>query len=103
MRAKQYAVAGLFLILLAGTVRSETPEIRSMGKIEGGSGSLQVDRYSAPFVADWNSDGRKDLIVGQYMWGNVLLFVNRGTDLNPSFDRGRLILCGEEPITTSFS
>jgi hypothetical protein len=40
-----------------------------------------------PFVADWNNDGRKDLIVGQAD-GSVKLFVNVGQEGAPAFAAG---------------
>jgi hypothetical protein len=40
-----------------------------------------------PFVADWNNDGRKDLIVG-LADGSVKLFTNIGTEAAPAFDAG---------------
>jgi len=103
MRTVTLFASGLIFLVLFSAARADLPEIRAAGKIEAGSNPLQVDRYSVPTVADWNNDGKKDLIVGQYMWGHVSLFVNHGTDLNPSFDGGRLIRSGEEPIATTFS
>jgi len=40
---------------------------------------------TVPFVADWNNDGKKDLIVGQAD-GSVKLYVNSGSEKEPSFD-----------------
>ena len=44
----------------------------------------------APRVVDWNNDGRKDLILGE--WNgcgsyNLLVYLNNGSDVSPSFDR----------------
>jgi hypothetical protein len=36
-------------------------------------------------VADWNGDGRKDLIVGYQTAGKVALYLNAGSDANPVF------------------
>ncbi|HLG22860.1 MAG TPA: FG-GAP-like repeat-containing protein, partial [Candidatus Manganitrophaceae bacterium] len=41
-------------------------------------------RYIAPFVVDWDNDGRKDLIVGNTT-GEVVFLKNSGTDLAASF------------------
>ena len=43
---------------------------------------------SAPRVVDWNNDGRKDLLVGEWCGNGVGLFVylNAGTDKSPVFD-----------------
>ncbi len=44
-----------------------------------------VGSYSAPTTADWDNDGRKDLIVGQLSGGKVRLYMNEGTDRAPVF------------------
>lgn len=37
-----------------------------------------------PFIADWNGDGRKDLIMGRNR--GIYVYVNKGTDNAPDFD-----------------
>jgi WD40 repeat protein len=44
-----------------------------------------------PRVLDWNADERKDLLVGLGD-GTVKIFLNTGTDENPTFDSGTNIL-----------
>jgi hypothetical protein len=46
---------------------------------------MDVGSWSAPTTADWDNDGRKDLIVGQYSLGKVRLYMNEGTDRAPLF------------------
>ena len=48
---------------------------------------LPVVNGAAPFVVDWNNDGRKDLLVGQSE-GQVTLFTNIGLNEAPVFDAG---------------
>jgi hypothetical protein len=49
---------------------------------------------AAPFVADWNNDGRKDLLVG-LTDGSVKLFLNAGLEAAPAFGAGQdLIVAG---------
>ena len=50
----------------------------------GASLGLPVMPGAVPFVADWNNDGLKDLLVGQAD-GTVKLFVNGGSDAAPAF------------------
>ncbi|HYW78001.1 MAG TPA: VCBS repeat-containing protein, partial [Thermoguttaceae bacterium] len=50
---------------------------------------IQVDNYSVPSLADWNADGRLDLIVGQKTdlgEGKVSVYLNVGTATHPDFD-----------------
>ena len=59
----------------------------------GVSLGLPVMSSSVLFVADWDNDGRKDLIVGQSD-GSVKLFANVGTEISPSFGSGVDVLAG---------
>lgn len=93
----------ILAFLLSGTLYGYIPDLESRGKIQSGAQPLKVDRYSVPFVADWNDDGAKDLIVGQYMWGYVWIYLNQGTNLNPEFGRGQKITSSGEPISMPFS
>lgn len=44
-----------------------------------------------PFVADWNNDGRKDLVVGQAD-GMISLYLNSGLENAPAFSAGEYLL-----------
>jgi FG-GAP-like repeat len=46
---------------------------------------LAPGSYAIPCVADWNGDGRKDLIVGYQSAGKLALFLNTGSDASPVF------------------
>jgi len=48
---------------------------------------------SFPRAVDWNSDGKKDLIVGD-SYGKYTLFVNIGTDAAPVFGAGIFLQAG---------
>jgi len=61
--------------------------------IQDGSVNLDVGRFSAPVVYDWNSDGKKDLLIGQryddvsgVSHGYVSFFENVDIDEAPYFD-----------------
>jgi hypothetical protein len=43
------------------------------------------DGHSAPFVGDFDGDGRRDLLVGQYHEGRLRVYRNRGEDRRPQF------------------
>ena len=51
-------------------------------------------------MADWNGDGKKDLIVGHFMGkdGNVKLFINSGTDAAPVFEKEQSLMADNKPI-----
>jgi hypothetical protein len=81
--------------------------------IMDGPSELQAHHWSVPVVFDWDSDGKKDLLVGQnYIdenginHGFVLLYKNTGIDSSPLFnDPVRLQTCDDEcrPINASAS
>ena len=52
---------------------------------------------AVPFVADWNNDGRKDLIVGQAN-GFVMLFLNTGLEEAPEFAAGTDLYAGSSAL-----
>ncbi|MBI5096299.1 MAG: PKD domain-containing protein [Nitrospirae bacterium] len=49
------------------------------------------DNFLAPFVVDWDNDGKKDLLIGT-LEGNVLFFKNIGGDDTPSFAGGEILV-----------
>jgi len=51
-----------------------------------------------PSVTDWNNDGKKDIIMGNYD-GKVYIFINEGTDTEPDFRQEMLARVGTEVLT----
>ena len=41
--------------------------------------------YAAPFVGDFDMDGKRDLLIGQFRDGKMRIFLNEGTDPEPKF------------------
>lgn len=41
--------------------------------------------HAAPFVCDWNGDGKRDLLVGQMGRGRLRIYLNIGTETEPRF------------------
>jgi hypothetical protein len=66
-------------------------ELLFMGYLQDSSGHIDVYQWSVPVVYDWNSDGKKDLIVGQKYYdglkahGYVSYYQNIGTNASPVF------------------
>ncbi len=89
--------------LWAGTVCAGIPELAEGVYIQSGSRPLAVNYYTAPSVIDWNNDGKKDLLIGQFSNGNIWLFLNQGTDAQPVFGTGQKLRVGASDITTTYS
>lgn len=58
---------------------------------------LDYDSHSSPDVADFNRDGKKDLLVGGYD-GNLMYYENLGTDADPYFEDGALLEVGGQTL-----
>jgi len=54
--------------------------------------------HLVPCVSDWNSDGKKDLLVGQFKSGAIRLYLNQGTDTEPIFGDFSMLNAGGKPI-----
>ena len=96
------AAAATLFLLCAGPLSAAPPELASPVYIYDGAGPISVDYMSSPAVADWNNDGRKDLLVSEFTGGKVWLFLNQGTDLNPVFNGGTYVESNGTPITTTY-
>lgn len=57
---------------------------------------------AAPRVADWDRDGRKDLVVGLAS-GAVQVFINNNTDVEPGFGPGVAVVAGPTGAKTAIS
>jgi hypothetical protein len=54
--------------------------------------------HLVPHVTDWNNDGKKDMLLGQFSGGAIHLYLNIGTDEAPVFGEGELLQAGHKPI-----
>ncbi|MEO0131240.1 MAG: hypothetical protein ABIK76_06080 [candidate division WOR-3 bacterium] len=76
-----FLLPSLFLLVSALSLRFSGPEfILDQGV------PIDVGYYSAPLMFDWNGDGKKDLITGQFDYGKVRFYQNVGEDTAPVFN-----------------
>jgi len=54
--------------------------------------------HLVPCVMDWNDDGRKDLIAGQFSGGTIRLYLNEGTDSAPVLEELGFLQAGGKEI-----
>ena len=66
------------------------------GLIEAGGAPILVGSYSVPSVADWNNDGRPDLLVGEKANGDgkIRVYLNQGEAGAPVFDAFSYVQAG---------
>ncbi len=66
--------------------KSALPSLAEPVKILAGDEPITVTTgHAAPFVLDFDRDGKKDLIVGQFSGGKARIYLNVGTDKEPRF------------------
>jgi hypothetical protein len=66
-------------------------------KVYGEEPEMRAAGYARPDVADWDADGRKDLLVADGR-GWLTWFRNEGTDAAPVLAAGRRLSAGGKPI-----
>ncbi len=54
--------------------------------------------HLVPHVVDWNNDGKKDMLTGQFSSGRITLYLNIGTDEAPEFGEGTFLHADNKPI-----
>lgn len=96
---KAKALSIFVFLLVAVIFISEEKIIVPVHTLEDGvylsdvDGEIDVGSWSVPFVYDWDSDGRGDLLVGYKInrHGYVAFFRNIGVGGNPQLDRPILL------------
>lgn len=80
-------VMTLYSLLLLAAPAVYAGELQKPFQLMAGDQPLDVGGigYAAPFVGDFDMDGRRDLLVGQFVDGKMRIFLNRGTNEAPEF------------------
>ncbi len=69
-------------------------------KLEASGETINVEvGHLVPCVTDWNGDGKKDLLVGQFSGGKIRVYLNSGTDVDPTFGEFSYLEAGAKPIS----
>ena len=84
---RRWSVGSLLLALvphLPLAVWSQPVQLQPGQVLYAAGAPLEPGDYAIPCVADWNGDGRKDLMVGYRYADKVALYLNIGSDANPA-------------------
>ena len=79
------AVVLVAALAVAVPAFGQVPRFRDPVRIEAGGVPIGLGNYTAPVMYDWNGDGKKDMIVGQFSQGRIAYFENVGEDSAPVF------------------
>lgn len=92
-----FILAGLYLTLYA-----QVPIFANYFNITANGTPIVVPLGCAsPFVYDWDGDGVKDLLFGQFTSGKVQFWKNYGTNSAPVFTSGSYVQAGGVDISVS--
>ena len=77
----------LLVMLCAGLTLAfaQMPVFRGPTAVLDAGTPIDVSYYGSPTVHDWDGDGLKDLILGEFNFGNIRFYHNLGSDSNPEF------------------
>lgn len=83
------AAAAPWVLAAPGDDAALDPELRPPVRIEAAGKPIDTEiGHAAPLVTDWNGDGKRDLLVGQFGGGVLWIFLNEGTDAAPRLAAG---------------
>jgi hypothetical protein len=95
------SVAAVLFAVLVSTALAELPRFRGPFAVRDWDSGILIDvgLVSAPLMYDWDGDGRKDLLCGQFDSGKIRFYPNVGLDTAPEFDGYRFLRADSADIT----
>ncbi|HID31917.1 MAG TPA: VCBS repeat-containing protein [bacterium (Candidatus Stahlbacteria)] len=96
------AMLMLLLSSIPFAVSAQTPQFFPPETLKSSGVNIDVGYYGSPYVYDWDGDGKKDLLVGQFHYGKVRFYRNTGTNNNPVFSGYEFLKADGSDITVSW-
>ena len=76
----------LLFLILPVVLMAQPPSFGPVDYVKAGGNPITVTSgHANPCVVDWDGDGLKDLIIGQFSGGKIRFYKNSGTNEVPVF------------------
>jgi len=97
MRSPSLAIPLVLTVLPALAAQDPAIELEPPVRLEAAGAPIDVDiGHAAPFLADIDGDGKRELLVGQFGEGKLRIHANVGTKARPRFGEMRWFEAGEQ-------
>ena len=92
------------LAMAAFAARGSAQQFEPPVRIEAGGKPIDVEiGHAAPYVYDFDRDGKRDLLVGQFGSGRLRIHRNVGTNEAPLLEESQWFMAGDEIATVPAS
>jgi hypothetical protein len=75
----------IFVLILAGVAFATPPMFHNYVYVEANNSPIAVSSHANPSVIDWDGDGVKDLLLGEFTGGMIRFYSNDGSNSAPHF------------------
>lgn len=95
--------AAFALAPLLQTTDADWKNLSAPQRILDGAKPIDVEMgHAAPAVFDFNRDGKKDLLVGQFGGGKMRIYLNKGSNTAPKFRGFTYLTIGGKPASVPY-
>lgn len=93
-------MAIVITLLLPAGLNAQAPTFEKWEYINANGVPIELDLgHADPCVIDWDGDGLKDLLVGQYIGGKIRFYKNSGSNSAPVFTTYTFLQADGKDIT----
>ncbi len=92
----------VLILICAAVLSAELVEFTEAGNLMCDGTRIDVGSYAAPLAVDWNGDGKKDLICGQFDFGRIRFYPNVGTGSAPVFNEYYYLFDGAQYLSVPY-